>query len=143
MLVCQDLTPEVVDEFRAEIAVLSALRHPNIVLFMGAVTVPPHYCLLTELVSRGSLWAVLHSDTPYVAIMTLLACHLIRPWRACMSARDIVQRGGVTLCAGSTGHSPSAWHLVSPREWRFCTHRARRSSTETSRWVLECHASRL
>ena len=39
----------------------SALRHPNIVLFMGAVTTR-EYCLVTELVPRGSLWAVLHSD---------------------------------------------------------------------------------
>ena len=66
MLVCQHLSVEVIDEFRAEVAVLSALRHPNVVLFMGAVTVPPHYSLVTELVARGSLWSVLHSDTPYV-----------------------------------------------------------------------------
>lgn len=64
VLVCQHMSVEVVDEFRGEIAVLSALRHPNIVLFMGAVTVAPNYCLVTELVSRGSLWAVLHGPLP-------------------------------------------------------------------------------
>jgi hypothetical protein len=47
-----------------QVAVLSSLRHPNVVLFMGAVTIPPHYALVTELVCRGSLWNVLHSDTP-------------------------------------------------------------------------------
>lgn len=66
VLVCQLLSPDVVEEFRGEIAVLSALRHPNVVLFMGAVTVAPNYCIITELVSRGSLWGVLHSSTPCV-----------------------------------------------------------------------------
>jgi serine/threonine protein kinase len=68
VLVCQILSAEVVDEFRGEITVLSALRHPNVVLFMGAVTVAPNFCIITELVSRGSLWSVLHSSTPCVTL---------------------------------------------------------------------------
>ena len=60
MLVCQHLTSDVVKEFRAEVAVLSALRHPNVILFMGACTVSPHLCIVTELAPRGSLWGVLH-----------------------------------------------------------------------------------
>ena len=34
----QALSDDIVNEFRAEVAVMSALRHPNIVLFMGAGT---------------------------------------------------------------------------------------------------------
>ncbi|KAK6147143.1 hypothetical protein DH2020_018055 [Rehmannia glutinosa] len=35
-------------------------RHPNIVLFMGAVTEPPNLSIVTEYLSRGSLYRLLH-----------------------------------------------------------------------------------
>lgn len=41
---------------------LSQLRHPNIVLFMGIVMEPPNFCLVTEFVSRGNLFDVLHES---------------------------------------------------------------------------------
>ncbi len=46
-------------EFRAEIAVLAELRHPNIVLFIGACVRSPNLCIVTEYVSRGSLQDIL------------------------------------------------------------------------------------
>lgn len=36
------------------------LRHPNVVLFMGAITRPPHFSILTEFLPRGSLYRILH-----------------------------------------------------------------------------------
>jgi sterile alpha motif and leucine zipper-containing kinase AZK len=36
------------------------LRHPNVVLFMGAVTRPPNFSILTEFLPRGSLYRLLH-----------------------------------------------------------------------------------
>jgi hypothetical protein len=60
-LTCTSIDSDTLEDFRAEVAVLSALRHPNILLFMGACTVAPHYCLVTELMPRGSLWALLHT----------------------------------------------------------------------------------
>ena len=50
------------DSFHAEVEVLSRLKHPNIVQFMGASVVPPHLCLVEELVENGSLWNLLHSE---------------------------------------------------------------------------------
>jgi ankyrin repeat protein len=47
-------------EFRAEIQMMSKLRHPNVVLFMGACTNPPNLCIVTEYLPRGSLWHILH-----------------------------------------------------------------------------------
>jgi len=47
-------------EFRSEIVMMTKLRHPNIVLFMGASTKPPTFAIITELLKRGSLWNVLH-----------------------------------------------------------------------------------
>jgi serine/threonine protein kinase len=48
-----------VADFKAEVDMLGSLRHPNICLFMGACLSPPHRAIVTELVSRGSLWEAL------------------------------------------------------------------------------------
>ena len=47
---------QLLDEFKAEVSILSTLRHPNICLFMGANFTPPNRCIVTELATRGSLW---------------------------------------------------------------------------------------
>lgn len=41
------LGEEILNEFHREVAVVSKLRHPNIVLFLGAAINPPRYCLGT------------------------------------------------------------------------------------------------
>ena len=46
--------------FRQEVAVLSRLRHPNIIAFLAACTVPPDICIIEELAEGGSLHAKLH-----------------------------------------------------------------------------------
>lgn len=51
-----------VQDFKAEVAVISALRHPNILLFMGAcTTTADHLALVTEIAPRGSVWDLLHT----------------------------------------------------------------------------------
>lgn len=40
-------------ELVKEAELLSTLRHPNIVLFMGVVLEPPNFCLITEFVVSG------------------------------------------------------------------------------------------
>jgi len=50
-------------EFRAEVACLSELRHPNIVLFIGACLRMPNLCLITEWVKQGSLNSILASGS--------------------------------------------------------------------------------
>lgn len=58
--ICQTALPEqVVTAFEEEVAMLAQLRHPNICLFLGVCLEPPHRTIVTELVSRGSLWDVL------------------------------------------------------------------------------------
>ena len=47
-------------EFRDEVAIMKRLKHPNVVLFMGACTRPPHLCIVTQFVARGSLFRLLH-----------------------------------------------------------------------------------
>ncbi|EOA34207.1 hypothetical protein CARUB_v10021716mg [Capsella rubella] len=56
----QDLTGEALEEFRSEVRIMKKLRHPNIVLFMGAVTRPPNLSIVTEFLPRGSLYRLIH-----------------------------------------------------------------------------------
>ncbi|TVU30621.1 hypothetical protein EJB05_22252 [Eragrostis curvula] len=48
------------DEFRCEVRIMRRLRHPNIVLFMGAVTRPPNLSIVSEYLPRGSLHRIIH-----------------------------------------------------------------------------------
>lgn len=47
-------------EFRREIAVLLRLRHPNLVLFMGACTQQPSALIISEFCAGGTVFALLH-----------------------------------------------------------------------------------
>lgn len=60
ILMEQDFHAERFTEFLREVAIMRRLRHPNIVLFMGAVTQPPNLSIVTEYLSRGSLYRLLH-----------------------------------------------------------------------------------
>ncbi|KAL6634241.1 hypothetical protein ACP70R_026912 [Stipagrostis hirtigluma subsp. patula] len=60
ILMEQDFHPERLREFLREVAIMKSLRHPNIVLLMGAVTQPPNLSIVTEYLSRGSLYRLLH-----------------------------------------------------------------------------------
>ncbi|XP_022863781.1 serine/threonine-protein kinase CTR1-like isoform X3 [Olea europaea var. sylvestris] len=59
ILMEQDFHAEQYKEFLREVAIMKRLRHPNIVLFMGAVTEPPNLSIVTEYLSRGSLYRLL------------------------------------------------------------------------------------
>ncbi|XP_041019778.1 serine/threonine-protein kinase EDR1-like isoform X2 [Juglans microcarpa x Juglans regia] len=54
----QDFSGVALAEFRSEI--MRTLRHPNVILFMGAVTRPPNLSIITEFLPRGSLYRILH-----------------------------------------------------------------------------------
>lgn len=56
----QNLSDATIKEFRDEVMIMSKLRHPNIVLFMGAVTQPGQFCIVTQFMPRGSLFHMLH-----------------------------------------------------------------------------------
>uniref|UniRef100_A0A0D3HA62 non-specific serine/threonine protein kinase n=1 Tax=Oryza barthii TaxID=65489 RepID=A0A0D3HA62_9ORYZ len=59
ILMEQDFHPDRFREFMREVAIMKSLRHPNIVLFMGAVTEPPNLSIVTEYLSRSGAKEVL------------------------------------------------------------------------------------
>lgn len=56
----QDLTAENMEDFCNEISILSRLRHPNVILFLGACMTPPHLSMVTEYMEMGSLYYLIH-----------------------------------------------------------------------------------
>ncbi|CAL5355527.1 unnamed protein product [Camellia sinensis] len=56
----QDISGDALAQFKYEVEIMLRLRHPNVVLFMAAVTHPPNLSILTEYLPRGSLYKLLH-----------------------------------------------------------------------------------
>ncbi|XP_065635094.1 probable serine/threonine-protein kinase SIS8 isoform X2 [Quercus suber] len=56
----QAISGDSLEEFRSEVRIMKRLRHPNVVLFMGAVTRTPNLSIITEFLPRGSLYRLLH-----------------------------------------------------------------------------------
>ncbi|MBA0775382.1 hypothetical protein Gotri_010534, partial [Gossypium trilobum] len=50
-------------EWHGSVAIMKRVRHPNVVLFMGAVTKRPHLSIVTEYLPRGSLYRLIHRPT--------------------------------------------------------------------------------
>lgn len=57
-----------VQEFKAEVSIMKRLKHPNVVLFMGACTQPPNLSIVTQFVPRGSLFRLLHRSVTAVSM---------------------------------------------------------------------------
>ncbi|KAF6160628.1 hypothetical protein GIB67_019568 [Kingdonia uniflora] len=47
-------------EWHGSVSIMKRVRHPNVVLFMGAVTKRPHLSIVTEYLPRGSLYRLIH-----------------------------------------------------------------------------------
>ncbi|XP_052725192.1 LOW QUALITY PROTEIN: probable serine/threonine-protein kinase SIS8 [Vigna angularis] len=55
-------TEETLQDYRKEIDIMKRLRHPNVLLFMGAVYSQERLAIVTELLPRGSLFKNLHRN---------------------------------------------------------------------------------
>lgn len=62
MLHRQDLDEHSLNAFRKEVEIVSRIFHPNILLYMGACTIPGHMCIITELMHKGDLESLLHDE---------------------------------------------------------------------------------
>ena len=52
--------PNPIKEFKREVTTLIKVRHPNLVLFVGACVDKGHVMIVTEYCSGGSLFSLLH-----------------------------------------------------------------------------------
>jgi serine/threonine protein kinase len=68
----KELESKVLEEFRKEVAVLTHLRHPNIILFMGACTEPGKLAMVTEFMPSGDIAKIVHSPGSNLSLITKL-----------------------------------------------------------------------
>lgn len=66
MMLSDNISREMERNFRDEVRVMTALRHPNVVLFMAACTKPPTMCIVMELMALGSLYDVRECSLPLI-----------------------------------------------------------------------------
>ncbi|KAF9677212.1 hypothetical protein SADUNF_Sadunf08G0084500 [Salix dunnii] len=59
----QEYSDDIIFAFRQEVSLMKRLRHPHVLLFMGAVTSPQRLCIVTEFLPRGSLFRLLQRNT--------------------------------------------------------------------------------
>jgi hypothetical protein len=58
MMISENAGRELERNFKEEVRVMTALRHPNVVLFMAACTKPPKMCIVMEFMALGSMFDV-------------------------------------------------------------------------------------
>lgn len=56
-------------EFKAEVNLMSKLKHPNVVQFLGACADYPNLCIVTQFMPRGSLFNLLHRYALQISFM--------------------------------------------------------------------------
>lgn len=58
-LYAQSMDEKAMSAFKGEVEIMSKLRHPNVLLFMGACTQPGNLMIVTEIMPKGSLRALI------------------------------------------------------------------------------------
>ncbi|XP_054824278.1 serine/threonine-protein kinase STY17-like isoform X2 [Prosopis cineraria] len=66
------INTEMLREFAQEVYIMRKIRHKNVVQFIGACTQPPNLCIVTEFMSRGSVYDFLHKQRGVFKLPSLL-----------------------------------------------------------------------
>ncbi|KAK4741490.1 hypothetical protein SAY87_025078 [Trapa incisa] len=66
------VSAEMLKDFAQEIYIMRKIRHKNVVQFIGACTQPPKLCIVTEFMSRGSIYDYLHKQKGVFKLPNLL-----------------------------------------------------------------------
>ncbi|MES1907744.1 MAG: hypothetical protein MHM6MM_000802 [Cercozoa sp. M6MM] len=67
-----DIDAKTLQELQQEAAILQMLRHPHVMLYMGASLEPPNVCMVTEWCERGNLFDLLHRSLTPLSFATML-----------------------------------------------------------------------
>lgn len=112
--VCQKNLPDSeLTAFEDEVSMLARLRHPNICLYMGACLDPPNRAIVTELVSRGSLWEVLRTPNLFMGYPEIERSPSFPRGKGSFWPPWVVRRVLDDTCRGLTylhSHSPPIIH---------------------------------
>ncbi|XP_059280980.1 serine/threonine-protein kinase STY8-like isoform X2 [Lycium ferocissimum] len=68
----EQLNMDILKEFSQEVFIMRKIRHKNVVQFIGACTRAPNLCIVTEYMSRGSIYDFLHKQKGAFKLPTLL-----------------------------------------------------------------------
>nr|XP_009802147.1 PREDICTED: probable serine/threonine-protein kinase DDB_G0267514 isoform X2 [Nicotiana sylvestris] len=68
----KQLNMDMLKEFSQEVFIMRKIRHKNVVQFIGACTRSPNLCIVTEFMSRGSIYNFLHKQKGAFKLPTLL-----------------------------------------------------------------------
>nr|GMC65872.1 serine/threonine-protein kinase STY17-like [Ipomoea batatas] len=72
VLKAEHLNVDMLKEFSQEVFIMRKIRHKNVVQFIGACTRQPNLCIVTEFMSRGSVYSFLHKQKGNFKLPTLL-----------------------------------------------------------------------
>jgi serine/threonine-protein kinase CTR1 len=66
----QELDPKMMEEFRREVDIMTQMRAPNVILFMGACTEPGKMLIVTELM-KNSVHDLLRKKVPLTLLQRI------------------------------------------------------------------------
>ncbi|KAL0838208.1 hypothetical protein Bca101_090098 [Brassica carinata] len=85
----QKYSEEVIHSFRQEVSLMRRLRHPNVLLFMGAVTSPQRLCIVSEFLPRFGLIYLCHYSRSLFALRSSSHIALINlQWKSLPSTTE-------------------------------------------------------
>eukprot|EP01129_Flabellula_baltica_P001831 TRINITY_DN11739_c0_g1_i1.p1 TRINITY_DN11739_c0_g1~~TRINITY_DN11739_c0_g1_i1.p1 ORF type:complete len:523 (-),score=125.74 TRINITY_DN11739_c0_g1_i1:23-1591(-) len=67
-----ELEDQMLEEFKKEVDIMIHLRHPNVILFMGASIEPGELMIVTELMPRGDVYSIVHDPNIHLSLLRKL-----------------------------------------------------------------------
>jgi hypothetical protein len=105
--------------FIEEVRVMTALRHPNVVLFMAACTKPPKMCIVMEYMALGSLYEVTNLLQALDCVVCAVGCDMFAYIH--LAARSCSTTSSSPSCRS---RSRPRWRTRRPRACTSCIRRA-------------------
>nr|GEW69597.1 hypothetical protein [Tanacetum cinerariifolium] len=108
----QEYPDDMILSFRKEVSLMKRLRHPNIILFMGAVTSPQHLCIVTEFLSRLARGMnYLHHCQPPIIHRDLKSSNLLvdKNWTVKVGDSGLSRIKRQTYLSTKTGNGTPQW----------------------------------